>query len=165
MTLGLRYNPNATIAEGRRMTSPPDPRQGEMIAAAWVVGMIAGFLDSMVETLAFFEPIGPKGLLSEHGSFSPAAHVLLRLSPYAGRKVSVIRWPGIPRAVGLLIKAGDEVVLCFAHPRDEELPIALPPGVWARTERLSGNGFVDIPLREFRAERFGIAWLTAEGES
>ena len=164
MTLGLRYNPNSTTAEGRRMASPPDPRQDEMIAASWAVGTIAGFLDSAVETLAFFEPIGPKGLLSEHGSFSPAAHVLLRLSPYAGCKVSVIRWPGIPRAVGLLIKAQGEFVFCFAHPRDEEFPISLPPGVWARAERLSASGFVDIPLREFRAERFGVAWLTAEGE-
>jgi D-apionolactonase len=164
MTLGLRYNPNATTAEARRMASPPDPRQDEMIAAAWVVGTIAGFLDPVVETLAFFEPIGPKGLLSEHGSFSPAGRVLLRLSPYAGCKVSIIRWPGIPRAVGLLIKARYEVVLCFAHPRDEELLISPPAGVWARAERLSANGFVDIPLREFRAERFGVAWLTAEGE-
>ena len=112
----------------------------------------------------YFEPIGPKGLLSEHGSFSPAAHVLLRLSPYTGCKVSVIRWSGIPRAVGLLIKAQGGCVLCVAHPRDEEFPISLPPGVWARAERLSANGFVDIPLREFRAERFGVAWLTAEGE-
>jgi hypothetical protein len=164
MTLGLRYNPNATTAEGRRMASPPDPRQDEMIAASWTVGTIAGFLDSAVETLAFFEPIGPKGLLSEHGSFSPAAHVLLRLSPYAGRTVSVIRWPDIPRAIGLLIKAGDEVVFCFAHPRDEEFPILLPPGLWARAERLSASGFVNIPLREFRAERFGVSWLTGEGE-
>ena len=164
MTLGLRYNPNATTAEGRRAASPPDPRQDEMIAAAWAVGTIAGFLDSVVETLAFFEPIGPKGLLSEHGSFSPAAHVLARLSPYAGCKASVLRWPGIPRAVGLKIKAQGECVLCFAHPRDEEFPISLPPGVWARAERLSAGGFVDIPLREFRAERFGVAWLTAEGE-
>ena len=134
MTLGLRYNPNATTAEGLRMASAPDPRQDEMIAAAWVVGTIAGFLDSMVETLTFFEPIGPKGLLSEHGSFSPAAHVLLRLSPYAGCKASVIRWPGIPRAVGLLIKAQGELVLCFAHPRDEEFRYRYPR-VWARAER------------------------------
>ena len=118
----------------------------------------------MVETLGFFEPIGPKGLLSEHGSFSPAAHVLLRLSPYAGCKVSVIRWPGIPRAVGLLIKAQGEFVLCFTHPRDEEFPISLPLGVWARAEPLSASGFVDIPLREFRAEHCGVAWLTGEGE-
>jgi D-apionolactonase len=164
MTLGLRYNPNSTTPEGRRVASPPDPRQDEMIAASWAVGTIAGFLDSVVETLAFFEPIGPKGLLSEHGSFSPAAHVLLRLSPYAGSKVSVIRWPGTPRAVGLLIKAPGAFVLCFAHPREEEFSISLPPGVWARAERLSTSGFVDIPLREFRAERFGVAWLTAEGE-
>jgi D-apionolactonase len=162
MTLGLRYNPDSTTPEGRRMASPPDPRQSELIVAAWVVGTVAGFLDPAVETLTFFEPIGPKGLVSDNGSFSPAAHVLRRLSPYAGCKVSVIRWPGIPRAVGLLIEAPGEFVLCFAHPRDQEFSISPPPGAWSRAERLGANGFVHIPLREFRAERFGVSWLTAE---
>ncbi len=163
ITLGLRYNPNSTTPEGRRVSSPPDPRQNEMITAAWAVGTIAGFADPAVETLAFFEPTGPKGLVSEDGSLSPAAHVLLRLSPYAGCKVSVMRWPDIPRAVGLLIEAPGGFMLCFGHPRDEEFPIALPPGIWSRAERLSANGFVDISLREFRAERFGVSWLTAGG--
>ncbi len=162
MTLGLRYNPNSTTPEGRRLASPPDPRQSELITAAWAVGTIAGFLDPAVETLAFFEPTGPKGLVSEDGSLSPAAHVLLRLSPYAGCKVSVMRWPDSPRAVGLLIEASGGSMLCFAHPRDEEFSLALPPGIWSRAERLSANGFVDISLDEFRAERFGVSWLTAE---
>ena len=162
MTLGLRYNPNSTTPEGRRMASPPDPRQSELIVAAWVVGTVAGFLDPAVETLTFFEPIGPKGLVSENGSLSPAAHVLRRLAPYAGRKVSVLRWPGIPRAVGLSIEAPGEFVLCFAHLRDEELSISPPTGAWSRAERLGANGFANIPLREFRAESFCVSWLTAE---
>ena len=74
-----------------------------------------------------------------------------------------MRWPDIPRAVGLLIEAPGGFMLCFGHPRDEEFSIALPPGIWSRAQRLSANGFVDISLREFRAERFGVSWLTAGG--
>jgi D-apionolactonase len=163
MTLGLRYNPNSTTPEGRHMAAPPDPRQSERIAAAWAIGTIAGFLDPAVETLAFFEPIGPKGLLSDDGSLTPAAHVLSRLSSYSGCKASVMRWPNVPRAVGLLIETPGGSMLCFAHPRDEEFSISPPPGFWSRAEQLSANGFRDIPAAEFRAERFGVAWLTAEG--
>ena len=151
MTLGLRNNPSATTPEGRRMASPPDPRQSELIVAAWVVGTVAGFLDPAVKRVGVGQWV-----------IFPAAHVLRRLSPYAGCKVSVIRWPGIPRAVGLLIEAPGEFVLCFAHPRDQEFSISPPPGAWSRAERLGANGFVYIPLREFRAERFGVSWLTAE---
>ena len=132
-----------------------------MITAAWVVGTVAGFLDPAVETLAFFEPSGPKGLLSEHGAFTPAAYVLQRLASHSGGKASVLRWPLMPRAVGLLIEAAGARHLCFAHLRDEEASIALPAGDWARCERLTANGFVETPLREFHAERFGVWWLTA----
>jgi D-apionolactonase len=67
MTLGLRYNPNSNTAEGRRMAAPPDPRQDEMIAASWAVGTIAGFLDSVVETLAFLNRSDRKGCCRSTG--------------------------------------------------------------------------------------------------
>jgi D-apionolactonase len=159
MTLGLRYNPNATTAEGRRRTAAPDPRQSGMIAAAWLVGTIAGFLDPAVETLTFFEPVGPKGLLSADGAWSPAAHVLARLSSYAGCPVSVLHWPSQQRAVGVLIEAADRQILCFAHPRDEDHELSLPQGAWQSAERLTPAGFVESSPAKFRAERFGLSWL------
>ena len=159
MTLGLRYNTNATTPEGRRQAAPADPRQSGMIAAAWLVGTIAGFIDSAIETLTFFEPAGPKGLLSDDGVWSPAAHVLARLSPLTGRPVSVLRWPGNQRAAGLLIEAPNERILCIAYPRDEDIPLSLPPGVWRRCERLTRSGFVEYPGAKFRTGRFGVSWL------
>jgi D-apionolactonase len=159
MTLGLRYNPNATTPEGRRQAAPADPRQSDMIAAAWLVGTIAGFIDSAIETLTFFEPAGPKGLLSDDGVWSPAAHVLARLSPLAGRPVSVLRWPGNQRAAGLLIEAPNERILCLAYPRDENIPLSLPPGAWRRRERLTRSGFVENSGVKFRTGRFGVSWL------
>jgi D-apionolactonase len=158
MTLGFRYSPGAATPEGRARTAPPDPRQSGMIAAAWLVGTIAGLVDPAVETLTFFEPAGPKGLLSDDGLWSPSAHVLRRLAPYAGRPVSVLRWPGASRAAGLLIEAPDERVLCFAHARDEELPANLPQGVWSRVERLTQSGFAAAPAAEFRARPFCVWW-------
>jgi D-apionolactonase len=159
MTLGLRYNPNATTPEGRRQAAPADARQSDMIAAAWLVGTVAGFIDSAIETLTFFEPLGPKGLLSDDGVWSPAAHVLARLSPLAGRQVSVLRWPGNQRAAGLLIEAPNERILCLAYPRDENIPLNLPPGAWRRRERLTRSGFVENSRAKFRTGRFGVSWL------
>ena len=159
MTLGLRYNPNATTPEGRRQAAPADPRQGDIVAAAWMVGTIAGFIDSAIETLTFFEPAGPKGLLSDDGIWSPAAYVLARLSPLAGRPVSVLRWTGNQRAAGLLIEAPNERILCLAYPRDEDIPLSLPPGAWRRREKLTRSGFVETTGAEYRTGRFGVSWL------
>jgi D-apionolactonase len=159
MTLGLRYNPNATTPEGRRQAAPADPRQSDMIAAAWLVGTIAGFIDCAIETLTFFEPAGPKGLLSNDRVWSPAAHVLARLSPLAGLPVSVLRWPRHPRAAGLLIEAPNERILCLAYPRDEDIPLSLPSGTWRRAEKLTRSGFFETSGEEFRTGRFGVSWL------
>ena len=69
MTLGLRNNPNATTPEGRRMASPPDPRQSELIVAAWVVGHGCRFSGSVVETLAFLNRSDRKGWCRTTGHF------------------------------------------------------------------------------------------------
>ena len=126
MTLGLRTNPNATSPEGRRRSAAPDPRQGQVIAAAWLAGTVAGFLDPDVETLAFFEPSGPKGLIADDGAWTPAAHLLSRLSHCAGRPASALRWTGHPRLRGLLIEMVDHDALCIAHLRNERSPWRCP---------------------------------------
>ena len=146
MTLGLRYNPNATTPEGRRRSASPDPRQSGMIAAAWLVATIAGYLDPSLETLTFFEPVGPKGLLANDGAWSPSAYALARLSPLANHPVSVLRWPDHPRAAGLLTEAAQEQILCVAHPRDEGLHLTLPSGSWRHAETLTPTGFIRAPI-------------------
>ncbi len=146
MTLGLRYNPNATSPEGRRRSAAPDPRQGQVIAAAWLAGTVAGFLDPDIETLTFFEPSGPKGLIAEDGAWTPAAHLLSRLSRCAGRPASALRWAGHPRLRGLLIDMSDHDALCIAHLRNERVAVALPEGTWPSAEELTPTGFVDYPV-------------------
>lgn len=80
-------------------------------------------------------------------------------SPLAGRPVSVLRWPGNQRAAGLLIEAPNERILCLAYPRDEDIPLSLPPGAWRRAERLTRSGFVETTDAEFRTGRLGVSWL------
>ncbi|HEY9344988.1 MAG TPA: hypothetical protein VIQ53_06720 [Inquilinus sp.] len=159
MTLGLRYNPNATSPEGRRRSAAPDPRQGQTIAAAWLAGTVAGFLDPDVETLAFFEPSGPKGLIADDGAWTPAAHLLSRLSRCAGRPASVLRWTGHPRLRGLLIEMNDHDALCIAHLRNERVAVALPEGTWRSAEELRPTGFVDRPVDGFDIGPFAVCWL------
>jgi hypothetical protein len=159
MTLGLRYNPNATSLEGRRRSAEPDPRQGQTIAAAWLAGTIAGFLDPCVETLAFFEPSGPRGLIAEDGAWTPAAHLLTRLSCCAGRPASALRWTGRPRLRGLLIEMVDHDALCIAHLRSESIALSLPDGAWRSAEVLTPSGFVDHPVEGFNIGPFSVCWL------
>jgi len=160
MTLGLRYNPNATSPEGRRSAAPPDPRQGQVIAAAWLAGTAAGFLDRDVQALSFFEPAGPKGLIADDGTWTPAAHLLARLSRCAGRTASVLRWAGCPRVHGLLIRMPDHDALCIAHLRNDEVVLTPPPGSWREAETLTQAGFVDHAATDFRVGPFGVAWIT-----
>jgi hypothetical protein len=100
--------------------------------------------------------------LSADGVWSPAAHVLGRLSSYAGCPVSVLHWPSLPRAVGILIEATDRQIFCFAHPRDDDHELSLPQGAWQFAERLAPNGFVESSPAAFRAERFGVSWLARQ---
>jgi hypothetical protein len=163
MTLGLRYNPNATSPEGRRRSAEPDPRLGGPIAAAWVAATIAGFLDPAIEALTFFEPAGPKGLVDPSGRLTPAAHLLARLSPLSGRPASILRWQGVPRAAGILIDTGSGSALCLVHARGERAVLALPEGSWQSPEELGDDGFVPdaTPVASPVAlDGFRVAWLT-----
>jgi D-apionolactonase len=163
MTLGLRYNPNATSPEGRRRSAEPDPRQGGHIAAAWAAATLAGFLDPAIEALTFFEPAGPKGLVGPSGRWTPAAHLLARLSPLSGRPARILRWRGVPRAAGILIDTGSGPALCLAHARAERAVLAPPEGSWHSVEELGDDGFVRSAgpaASPVALDGFRIAWLT-----
>jgi D-apionolactonase len=164
MTLGLRFNPNATTAEGRRRSADPDPRQATLIAAAWLGATFIGFLDPEVESLTFFEPIGPKGLIGAGGRPTPSAHLATRLAALAGHGATVLRWPTTPRAAGLLVDAPAGAVLCVAHAQDGDARLSLPPGRWGSHEMLTADGLVEAGraadgFLEMRG--FSVAWLKA----
>lgn len=134
MTLGARFNPNATTPEAASRPAPADPRQGQAIAAAWMLGMIAGYAHDRVETLSFFEARGPRGMVTEAGDITPAGTLFARLTPCAGAPLAILSWPGAPRIHGLRIGSAAFVLVNLHH---EEGQALLPDG---RRVRLPGWG-------------------------
>jgi hypothetical protein len=101
VTLRMRFNPNAT---GSAVPAGPDTRPADLDArqrglfgAAFTLGQIAAWAEAGIETLFFYAPFGPLGLIHTPAGFSipwydgqpdatayPAYHVLTGLAPHSG---------------------------------------------------------------------------------
>ncbi|HEX3984934.1 MAG TPA: hypothetical protein VHX12_14675, partial [Acidisoma sp.] len=127
-TLGMRFNPNATTAEGRSRTASPDPRQGQSIAAAWMLGMFAGYADDAVETISFFEAEGPRGLVGSDGGMTAAGDLFTKLAAPRGAPVAVLTWAGQPRLRGLRVDGRAGRSYCIANLHHETTELLLPDG-------------------------------------
>lgn len=66
ITLRPRFNAVATLSASPRNRPLPqsDPRQHTLFAAAWTLGSLATLTAAGVESLTFFEAIGPRGILA-----------------------------------------------------------------------------------------------------
>ncbi|MCB8873644.1 hypothetical protein [Acidisoma silvae] len=127
-TLGARFNPNATTAEGRARPADPDPRQAQTIAAAWMLGMLAGYADDAVETISFFEAQGQRGLINAEGQPAPAAAVFKHLAEFQGGRIAILSWPGQSRLCGLRLTGAAGVTYCIANLHHEAAEAVLPEG-------------------------------------
>ena len=143
MTLGLRFNPNATTPEGRRRASPPDIRQGGPIAAAWLGATLAGFHGADIAALSFYEPAGPKGLVDEGGRVTESGHLISRLARHPHRPATILRWAHAPRAAGILLEGGEARELVLVHAKHAAALLPLPDGDWRVVEDLARDGFCD----------------------
>jgi hypothetical protein len=166
LTLGMRFNPNATSPEARRAEPPADARQHTVLAASWLLGTIAGFVDPAVKELIVFEATGPKGLIQADGSLSPAGHLVARLAPLAGSPAEVVTWAHEPRARGLLLQTSAGRVLVVTQARAAGAQLELPEGRWAAPERLEAKGFTAGPQHaagSIEVDGFGVVWLAEAG--
>jgi hypothetical protein len=162
LTLAMRFNPNATSPEARRAETPPDQRQHTVMAASWLLGTIAGFIDAAVKDLIVFEVAGPKGLIQPDGLLSPSGHLVSRLAPLAGCKAETVTWAHEPRARGLLVHTPQGRVLALTQARAVPASLVLPEGPWGAPERLHLTGFtagsqpaggmIDV-------DGFGVVWV------
>jgi hypothetical protein len=162
LTLGMRFNPNATSPEARRAEPPPDQRQHTVLASSWLLGTIAGFVDAAVKDLIVFEVAGPRGLVQADGSLSPSGHLVSRLAPLAGCRAEIITWAHEPRARGLLVQAPEGRVLALTQARAAPAALALPEGQWASLERLGSGGFMAGPQQAggmIDVDGFGVVWV------
>jgi len=162
LTLAMRFNPNATSAEARRIETPPDSRQHTVLAASWLLGTIAGFIDPAVKDLIVFELAGPKGLIQQNGVLSPSGHLVSRLAALAGCRTESVTWAHEPRARGLLIHGPAGRVLVLTQARAVSARLALPEGRWTMAERLGPDGFAACLQQAggmIDVDGFGVVWL------
>lgn len=162
LTLGMRFNPNATSPEARRAEASPDHRQHAVLAASWLLGTIAGFIDAAVKDLIIFEVAGPKGLFQPDGHLSPSGHLVSRLAPLAGCKAETITWAHEPRARGLLLHTPKGRVLALTQARAAPASLVLPEGQWDAPERLDLTGFTAGSQQAsgmINVDGFGVVWV------
>jgi D-apionolactonase len=162
LTLGMRFNPNATSAQARQAEPPADPRQHTPLAASWLLGTIAGLIDPSVKELIVFEASGPKGLVLADGSLSPAGHLVSRLAPLAGCPAEIVTWAHEPRARGLLIRTPHGRVLAVTQARAVPANLELPEGRWGAPEPLGPSGFTagaQPSAGRIDVDGFGVVWL------
>jgi D-apionolactonase len=162
LTLGMRFNPNATSPEARRAETPQDQRQHTVLAASWLLGTIAGFIDAAMKDLIVFEVTGPKGLVQPDGLLSPSGHLVSRLAPLAGCKAETVTWAHEPRARGLLVHTPKGRVLALTQARAAPASLVLPEGQWGTPERLTLTGFSAGSQQAdgmIDVDGFGVVWV------
>jgi hypothetical protein len=162
LTLIMRFNPNATSAEARRVEPEPDPRQHTVLTASWLIGTIAGFVDPVVKELIVFEVAGPKGLILPDGTLSPSGHVMARLAPLSGSRAQVVTWAHEPRSRGLLVHTPHGRILIVTQAKATVASLMLPEGSWGAPEHLTSEGFAvggASPADAIEVDGFGVVWV------
>lgn len=156
VTLRMRFNPNATRPTGSvpRRTSPADldARQRGLFGAAFTLGQIAAWTGAGIETLCFYAPFGPLGMIHTHAGFSipwydeqpegtvyPAYHVLTGLGPHSGALIRSVETSAPSRVAALAVHDS----LWLANLGSEPVTVATP-GEHVRV--LDAESFVQATL-------------------
>jgi hypothetical protein len=132
--LSLRPRFNAAIALGKDRPvhadpARPDPRQGGLFAAAWMLGAIARLNLPGVEAISVAETHGPAGLVqTDEGTaryrFTPLGALVASLGAARGRLARAVATPGEIAAIA--ISESDSITLWAANLRPRATTVRLP---------------------------------------
>lgn len=141
MTLKARFNAVSTDGACDPLTAEAmatDPLQAENFTAAWLLGSIAALTLPGVESLSYFEASGPRGLLTEDGTATPALQILEKLAALRGAPVLEVEGT-VPGLVLYPVTGGSGVLLFAANLTAKPLRTAV------RVEHGEYTRTVDIP--------------------
>jgi D-apionolactonase len=127
ITLKARYNAVSTDGAYDSKTTEAmttDPLQAETFTAAWMLGSIAAMTLPGVESLSYFEASGPRGLLTDDGTPTPAFELLVKLAALRGADVLEVEG-NVPGLVLYPVRADSAVVLFAANLTPEPLRTAV----------------------------------------
>ncbi|MDQ1058979.1 hypothetical protein QFZ23_002880 [Arthrobacter globiformis] len=149
VTLKARFNAVATdgaydAGTIKQMTT--DPLQAEDFTAAWLLGSINALTLPGVDSVSYFEASGPRGLITEDETPTPAFRLFEKLA--ALRDAYVLEVPHSVPGLVLYPVSADSGVLLFAANLT-----AAPRSVAVRLE-YGGTHTLDIPAWSHTARRF-----------
>ncbi len=141
-TLRMRFNPEQTTEPAPppkgKAPADADPRQRGLFGAAWTIAHAAGLLHQHVVRVAFFEPLGPKGVVYRRAAFEqpwfdaladtprvyPVYLSLSALTEARGRRARSLGTSGPVQGMELL--DGDGPAWILANTSAQPAPV--PPG-------------------------------------
>lgn len=129
---------------GSALTDAADPRQREPELAAWTIASAAALAVPGVETLAYFEESGPRGVLAADGSPLPVLDAVTALGALSGAPGLRGDSPdGLVWALGARTGDGDTVLVANLDRDTRSVEVELPGGETRRAEVPAG-GFARI---------------------
>jgi hypothetical protein len=132
VTLKARFNAVSTDGSYDARTAEAmmtDSLQGEEFTAAWMLGSINALTLPGVESVSYFEASGPRGLITDDGTPTPAFRLFEKLA--ALRDAEVLEVPHSVPGLVLYPVSADSGVLLFAAnltPELRSMPVRLEDG-------------------------------------
>ncbi|MFE4544320.1 hypothetical protein [Arthrobacter sp. NPDC056727] len=123
VTLKARFNAVSTDGAYDARTVEPmttDPLQGADFTAAWLLGSIAALTLPGVESVSYFEASGPRGLIADDGTPTPAFRLFRELAALRAAEVLEVDG-GVPGLVLYPVSADAGVTLFAANLTAEPL--------------------------------------------
>ncbi|MWV59719.1 hypothetical protein [Rathayibacter sp. VKM Ac-2754] len=124
-----------------RLPGATEERQLSPALAAWVVGSLDALAQEGVDSLAFFEQWGPRGIAGDDGP-TPAGRVLEWAAELTGAARLAVEASGL---AALGAARGDEIVVLLGNLGGEAVEVAAPGVV--RWRRAGGAGDDTGPIR------------------
>jgi hypothetical protein len=125
VTLKARFNAVSTDGAydaGTIEEMTTEPLQAEAFTAAWLLGSIAALTLPGVESVSYFEASGPRGLVADDGTPTPAFGLFEKLASLRGAEVLDVQH-SVPGLVLYPVRADSGVLLFAANLTAELLPV------------------------------------------
>lgn len=90
VTLRARFNAVSTGNSGASTSMTTDPLQGEAFTAAWLLGSINELSLPGIQGISYFEASGPRGLVNEIESETPAGELFAQLAALHGSEILAV---------------------------------------------------------------------------
>ena len=146
--LHSRFNPDAAAPQTNALTYAfaPDPRQGSLFAAGWLVGCLSALANAGAAHVDFFDLFGTRGLVHD-GQPHPTYRVLRRILDHQPQQVISASSSNSLAVSVLEIESSSERFLYVVNHRSVPVTVLLEPNEnWSVSWQLDTSQPIAAPL-------------------